>query len=926
MKKAKFDRLRLSKNIEYAKRNDKLDINDPIAVALSKENNLVETDAGYRKGQQPMHPFRPGKEAELYGDDRESPPLVWRQDDRESPPVVWRPQGLLSAPTKPTPGTPMATKKGALSTSGTSPRARPRPLDPNPPWAMLGDAPLPPTSPRDRGKASGAPRPGFAAENFPSRSELREMLGANKTGLAGRIPKVIDKVITDAGTLAGWAGQGLYKAAEGAVGVADAIGIPDTGRSAKSRANDLLDMAMMGSTPGMNFGRLGPLAVNATPTGILAGQAVRAGGRATAPYAIKTAKVAKELLADKRGSVPLPGKKPAPAPQAPAPKGALNTVFDGAANYAEALKIAKAGGHLRQDSTGAYIGAPKDVPGNGSMNVDSPETLEGFRSNMDNKMSNWEHGADWYDITRDAISNVSDSPAQAKLLSRGGAVYSAQATPLDETTAFLRQHNAKMVTGEDFKPKMPLQMTTTAKGYSRNPDGSYTMQGEKINLGNKTNAYSDGKDPTIDRTGPAGIRAANDLWHGRATGYSEVDDAGRQVNFNRAFTDPEHGFLTGENLLATDRAIQAKNLEPGSQPEALQAKLWVRERYDSYILAGKSHEDALREAMLSVSDAIDARTASMTYEFTPGGGLGELEGLAGNGALNSKFAERMGQATGPKDDVFSALQMYQKPITNTEGRWIDPTTGNLELNPGFSAQPLVGVKAGGTGMDDPSRTAMEAAAHLNALEGAQHATGGNMFIPKMSSMKVGQINGLAVDGDGPALQQAEAALRSNGLDVVDVGGSLRATSFGGMAPKDIQKGALSALSGMPGVKARPGYLDGILQKGLLTPDVGTGASTKALLDHLDQANIPDFDARLSASGYPEGVRRRTEAREAFSKEHPEAGSLRPDMQKLRGILSQDGIRGLRAYVTKNGYAGLPAVAGALLTGGMTRGSLSEGQE
>jgi hypothetical protein len=36
-------------------------------------------------------------------------------------------------------------------------------------------------------------------------------------------------------------------------------------------------------------------------------------------------------------------------------------------------------------------------------------------------------------------------------------------------------------------------------------------------------------------------------------------------------------------------------------------------------------------------------------------------------------------------------------------------------------------------------------------------------------------------------------------------------------------------------------------------------------------------------------------------------SVRPDITRLRQIISRDGIAGLRAWVAKNGPAGLPAV-------------------
>jgi hypothetical protein len=621
-------------------------------------------------------------------------------------------------------------------------------------------------------------------------------------------------------------------------------------------------------------------------------------------------------------------------------KGALNDAFASASNYDEALELARQGVHLRQGPDGQYVGAPRDIAGTGSLQVDSPEKLEEMRGLYDDYMrTGGGYGADWYDRARQSLTDISDSPEMASFASRASSAYSPQATPDTEWNNFINQHNAKMVRGEDFKPMTGRQMENVASGYSGigQNSGQYTFVPENVRLGNKTGPYSDAKDPGIDRTGT--FRSANDLWHGRATGYSQSDGG----NFDRAFTDAEHGFLTGENILATQRARDAGILPPDAGVEAMQAAVWVEARKRAYVAEQTARfnaglrpdvptaEEVQRYAGTGIVEAIDRSRGALTREFTPGGGLGELENVGRDPAMNAQFSDAMNRAGDPKNEVFTALQMYQNPTTPTSGFWNDPAEG-LQINPAFTDLPLVGTMPetitlpsgkevrGGPAMSPFGRQAMQVAGRLHGYENMQHGVGANMFIPRNSSHKAQQLNGLRVTGGDPATI-AEAA-RLMGLDAVDTGDAVLLTSFtppefGGQTNKQIQQSG-KMLADQLGLNVSPGRFDAnYVESGLssdfggqITPQ-GQGIATQQLLD--ETAQIPQFDQRMDATNYAQNVA----ARNLIRRETAAAGggALRPDAERARDLLAQGGVGALREYVKRFGLEGLPAWVGPLLVGG-----------
>jgi hypothetical protein len=301
--------------------------------------------------------------------------------------------------------------------------------------------------------------------------------------------------------------------------------------------------------------------------------------------------------------------------------------------------------------------------------------------------------------------------------------------------------------------------------------------------------------------------------------------------------------------------------------------------------------------------------------------------------MNAQFSAAMGAVGGPKNDVFSALQMYQRSTVPTSGFWNDPVEG-LQINPAFTDRPLVGtmpetitlrngnVVRGGPAMSPFGRQAMEVAGRLHGYENMQHGVGANMFIPRNSSHKAQQLNGLRVTGGDPAIIAEAARLR--GLDAVDTGDAVLLTSFtppekGGKTNKQIQQIG-DMLAPELGVNVTQGRFDAnYVESGLssyvdgrITPTPqGQGIATQQLLD--ETAKIPMFDQRMDATNFAQNVG----ARNLIRQENAAAGggTLRPDAERARALLAQGGVGALREYVKRFGLEGLPAWVGPLVVGG-----------
>lgn len=669
----------------------------------------------------------------------------------------------------------------------------------------------------------------------------------------------------------------------------------------------------------------------------------------------------------------------------PAKTTSVATTFDKVTDYDKAMDIARKGKHLKRDKSGQYVGAPRDMSGTGkNLTVNSPAALSVMRRNLDQKAEEGLFNADWYDRARDtgadltgfdlrdySPENLSTPEADmAKLFARGTAAYSPQYTPLSEVNAFAKQHNAKVVLGEDTVPKTRSQAANVAGAYDLDEmSRRYNIDPMVIKLGKKTSPYADAKDPTIN---PQSLyKTANDLWHGRALLFSQADNR----PFNRAFTPQEHGFLIGENLLGADRANRAGLAPPGYSageydwtPRSMQAATWGAQRVESVMekqakdmakyekdmakydralakweAAGKpkggkpkapkapvirTPEEIEAYARYGIDDAVNENLAAMTSEYMPGFAVKQAPELFENTDLANQFSDVMAEATGPREPTLSALQAYSMPIREIPGGYMN-SAGVFEENKAYYTpmlgstysprrqeiefgpfKPGMGEKKVGPQMDEATEKALRLSSMLNAARHAQEGTGANMFIPERSTHRRTQLNAAQLEGPRSSLDQAIAAMRGvEGLDVVDMGDVARVTQFPGA---DVPMSPVQIQQAIQGVdvpediKVRGGRLD---STGYWPNwgEEGSGQMTESLLADINALGIPDVYERLSGPEFTDAVRRENEARQAFFEKY--GMTSRPDIQKFNELLAEEGPKSLRDYIAKYGSKGLPVVVG-----------------
>lgn len=618
---------------------------------------------------------------------------------------------------------------------------------------------------------------------------------------------------------------------------------------------------------------------------------------------------------------------------------AVGTVFDNVSDVEEARRMALRGDHLKRTPEGKYVGAPADV--------DSPQKLARNRAAALRKVEEGAFNADWYDRARDVGTEVAGGDApMSSMFARGGAAYSPQATPEVEVGALLRQHNAKVLRGEDAVPRTGSQARNVSRAYTENATGGYDIDPSAVRLGKKTGPYADAKDPTVPSESL--YKTANDIWHGRVMGYGS--------DFSRGFTPQEHGFLTGENLVLANTA-QRKGfgqdiLPEGYQwtPRSAQAATWGAQRLEKYKSDyAKAVKKALREgkrpptadgedelvarASYGIDSAVPRYTANDTFEFVTGQNTGHLAGLnRADEATRAAYTDAMGQAYlrtpsgAMREPIYDSFQMYQREALPTQGTYVN-SAGGLEINPGVTARPLVSLqpsdlgvsasgklKRGGPQMVPGDTNALRYAGALRGLLTGQEASGWNKFTPANSSMKAAEKTGARYTARNPEeLEVARKAFEAQGLDVIQVGDGLHVGKFPDdagnmMDAKELQKRVKSASKGLSGETVAGRWETG-LEVIPWTSQQGTGETTRAVLERLvgnpDYA-VKDAAKRIDAGRLREAMRPMNEIDQALAAE--KNLPIRKDLLKLREMLADVGLEGVIDYVKKTGGVALPAIA------------------
>jgi hypothetical protein len=593
----------------------------------------------------------------------------------------------------------------------------------------------------------------------------------------------------------------------------------------------------------------------------------------------------------------------------------------------DAVKIAKREPHLIKSgdhAEGMYIGGPRDVK--------SRKDLLRMRRKFDATAERDPRGADWYDRTRNAITEVTGGDKrQADWMAAQHGQMSAGVDPYSELGFAIKDNNGHLM-GMPVKAARPAQLKASTRAIEE-------MDPRRHQLGKKTGQYADKINPNLSKRTAVGT---NDFRHARNFGYT--DPQGNPVT--NAHGEGQHTFMDYETALAVGRAN--KNKLGGRSDwdgEKLQAAPWVVQKGDD--IHGRrpnlSREQAFLEANKTIADSYPQFEAYATHEQVPGRFTGHLPGAVKSSSVDrTDFSmdprSSWDMAPGGRDGIYAGLEIEGtgvagrvRPSREMQGMFT-PEGGETEFNPGRVARPLVGFEAGDVkGIDAASREMLMGGEMTRAFTdvqagGAAHKTyyGG----------KRGMSNSLGAIAKGQRTPEqmrrmAEAGKKYGLPDVSDTGEGFTVTRFY-PEPDKISNKQFKALDAElkqinPDMEdARPARVDGVYAD--MAPDflrsryalgegfaARNGAATDKLITQLTQN--PTMQKTFDNNPYP--------AQKALANllRDPEyiktMGYTREDIQNVRRIMAGNGDP--RGWLTrlidarKRGVIA-PGLAGALLSG------------
>lgn len=370
------------------------------------------------------------------------------------------------------------------------------------------------------------------------------------------------------------------------------------------------------------------------------------------------------------------------------------------------LAHVRAGGHLRPDGTGGYIGMPRTI--------DSPQALGGLRRKLDGEITNAAEAVElgdpdrlgtWYERAKGAMA-ATNEPHQLERSLGAHGTYSAGVSPESELGFSLKHYNSRALgePGMAFRSK-PMQALDKAD-----------EAGIPVPLADKTDEYRNKLDPRLPVSGLFGV---NDFRAAQNFGYTN-----KQGKPWKAQVSPTmHPVMDGETALLTDRmnAARAGDKADWSGPQ-MQELPWVYGKAQDLYERGKNARfkgdplegrmAAIREANNTFEDYLPKHTASATHEAVPSGQIDHVRsvldmpyearedyGRVGRWDVETPVEGQIpGQehiGAGRRDAIYSALGLRQLPSVPSVGAWMEE--GKLQNNPLTIARPLVDFPTGGGG-------------------------------------------------------------------------------------------------------------------------------------------------------------------------------------------------------------------------------------
>jgi len=604
----------------------------------------------------------------------------------------------------------------------------------------------------------------------------------------------------------------------------------------------------------------------------------------------------------------------------------------------------------RIGTTGKYVGAPYGVT--------SPQALGRLRSRYLDLVKSGEAGLDWYNDASRWARSVTSNEAEAQRLVDSLAVTSAGTgvgTNLGFTVKGLNQAaiGAPVNTGR-FPTRQSAQIQDI-------------LSGSRESLGPKITPFADNL--AVSWNPRMASQPVHDIWQGRGMGYKAVStklfptrkealasitnkkgevstgagvvkegDGYRTVKpWSAGFSEAQHAFMDREMTTIVDMLNEGKVAgKTDWTPSEAQAAAWTGAK----IRAGElSPEDAAKHYG-SFSERFNAYA---TMEAAPGAGTDHIEGF-----LNLPKSEQEAFALDPRsswtddagrDVLYASTGIPVEPSLESVGSYRTVAGGELETNPAVVARPLTQTKDGE--LIPESRVILEKAESARAYFDVQNAGAAHRIIPD-GQTGASERTSLTIPLDRKLtlkeMQNLDEVAMNNGMFVVDSGKGVRlindpdseigarrakASSLTDKASKKeaatnlskerkgkggIYAQAINSIDEPAGsVKVIPAKIETVYQdyKGLWSQGVGSGASTRKILDDMDK--VPAIRDAMEPP-----LKRKAQQNLVRDQEMAESSGLavRSDVQEARKIFIDRGFAGLKEAL--NNGAILPAVALAVV--------------
>jgi hypothetical protein len=546
------------------------------------------------------------------------------------------------------------------------------------------------------------------------------------------------------------------------------------------------------------------------------------------------------------------------------------------------LKAARAGKHLKPDTSGGYVGAPRTV--------DSPQALGKMRRDLDQdfidsvdavRLADPDRLGTWYDRAKSGMAQMTEPYQLPRTLEQHG-VYSAGVAPESELTFALKHLNSR-VYGE---PKMAY------RGAGMRTLDRAVAADEPAEMGFKIGEYADKNDPRLPNTGLFGV---NDFRRAQGMGYT--DPQGNP--WKAGVSDTMHPFMDLETALQVDRANKAGT---GGRSDwygpHIQELPWVYGKAQDLYSRGASKTgryggDPLEGIKLALQDAnktaIDyayKHAGSATHEAIPGASTGHVPSMIdapleeriayGNvgrwdrpvpEAALSEFPE---VGAGNRDVIYSALGHRQLPTIEASGAYLPEGASKYEMQPVKIARPLLDFPTGGEGLIAPeTKQLMDFSERFRALNDAQEAFGYNL--PNTMGDVTGK-NALVLD--------TRKLNPNRNLDPAT-----------GVQPSTEQMGALTAALEDTGYGIAPTSRGATIfpfDPSATTKDVNKLLKSKG--KELEGIYPSEIEASLNSSGYGPGVGKYTP--EGFTATEPFSGQATKGLLKEASYLPQSAVQNL----------------------------------